>query len=352
MERRNAMQWIDLRSDTVTHPTPEMRSAMASAEVGDDVYGEDPTVNQLEERAAEILGKEAAIFVPSGTMANLIAVLVHCDRGSEVILGDQSHIYLDEAGGMSACGGIHPRPLPNQPDGTLELESIEAAIRPDDEHYPITQLICLESPHNACGGVPLTLDYLQAVRDLAQEHHLKLHLDGARIFNAAAYFDVDPRQIAQNADSVMFCFSKGLCAPVGSALCGDRAFIQKARRARKLLGGGMRQAGILAAAGLVALETILPRLAEDHQRTRRLADALVEMPGIELDTYPPQTNMIYFQLKPDSGITPEQLAQSLEERGILIFPEARIRLVLHYWIDDDAVESIIAAFREVLGNQS
>jgi len=335
MERRNAMQWIDLRSDTVTHPTPEMRSAMASAEVGDDVYGEDPTVNRLEERAAEILGKEAAIFVPSGTMANLIAVLVHCDRGSEVILGDQSHIYLDEAGGMSACGGIHPRPLPNQPDGTLKLESIEAAIRPDDEHYPITQLICLESPHNACGGVPLALDYLQAVRDLA-----------------AAYFEVDPRQIAQNADSVMFCFSKGLCAPVGSALCGDRAFIQKARRARKLLGGGMRQAGILAAAGLVALETILPRLAEDHQRTRRLADALDEIPWVEMDSYPPLTNMIYFQLKPDSGITPEQLAQSLEERGILIFPEARIRLVLHYWIDDDAVESIIAAFREVLGNQS
>lgn len=344
------MRWIDLRSDTVTHPTPEMRAAMAKAEVGDDVYGEDPTVNLLEERAAEILGKEAALFVPSGTMANLIALLVHCNRGDEVIVGDQSHIFLDEAGGMSACGGIHPHPLPNQPDGRLKLESIEAAIRPDDEHFPITRLICLESPQNACGGMPLSLAYMKAVRDLAHDHGLKLHLDGARIFNAAAQLGVDASIIAGYADSVMFCFSKGLCAPVGSALCGDRAFIHKARRARKLLGGGMRQAGILAAAGLIAFETILPRLAEDHRRTARLAEALNALPGMKLDSYPPLTNMIYFRLQPDAGITPEQLAQSLEERGILIFPEARIRLVLHYWVDDAAVDTIIAAFREILGD--
>ncbi|OQX60874.1 MAG: low-specificity L-threonine aldolase [Anaerolinea sp. 4484_236] len=253
------MKIIDLRSDTVTKPTPEMREAMATAKVGDDVYKEDPTVNRLEEMSAALLGKEAGLFLPSGTMGNLAAILAHCGRGDEIILGNLAHTFLFEAGGIAALGGVHPHTIPNQPNGTLRLEDIENAIRPDDVHFPTTRLITLENTHNRCGGTPLTAEYTQQVGDLAKKKGLKLHLDGARIFNASAALGVEPAQLSAPADSVTFCLSKGLAAPVGSVLCGSVGFIARARRMRKQLGGGMRQAGIIASAGIVALETVLPQ---------------------------------------------------------------------------------------------
>ncbi|OGO18940.1 MAG: threonine aldolase, partial [Chloroflexi bacterium RBG_16_48_8] len=257
---------IDLRSDTVTQPTPEMRQAMAEAEVGDDVYGEDPTVNQLEMMSAELLGKDSGVFVPSGTMGNLAAILAHCGRGDEVILGHLSHTFLYEAGGISALGGLHPRTIPNQEDGTLRLEDIEGAIRPDNPHYPISRLIVIENTHNRTGGSVLSVEYTRAVAEIARRNQLSLHIDGARIFNAAVAQGVAAKQLAEPAHSVTFCLSKALCAPVGSVLCGSEDFIKKVRRIRKQLGGGMRQAGILAAAGRVALQKMIHRLGEDHQR--------------------------------------------------------------------------------------
>jgi threonine aldolase len=238
------MDWIDLRSDTVTHPTEAMRQAMANAEVGDDVFGEDPTVNKLQLLAAEKVGKEAGLFVPSGTMGNLAAILAHCGRGDEVILGNKAHTFLYEAGGISALGGVHSCQLPNQPDGTLLLEDVQAAIRSNDAHQPISRLICLENTHNRCGAVALTVNYTHALGKLAHQRGLLLHLDGARIFNAAVAQGLTAKELAEPADSVTFCLSKGLCAPVGSVLCGSSEFIAKAHRIRKQLGGGMRQAGI------------------------------------------------------------------------------------------------------------
>jgi threonine aldolase len=251
------MPFIDLRSDTVTLPTPAMREAMATAEVGDDVLGEDPTINRLEAMAAERVGKEAGLFVSSGTMANLVSVLTHCARGEEIIVGDHGHIFLFEAGGASAVGGIHSRQVPNQPDATLDLAQVEAAIRPDDDHSPRTRLICLENTHNRCGGACLTPEYMGQVRALADRYGLKIHLDGARVFNAAVALGVDVRKLTRDADSVSFCLSKGLSAPVGSLVCGPADFIHEARRARKVLGGGMRQGGVIAAAGVVALEQMV-----------------------------------------------------------------------------------------------
>ncbi len=239
---------IDLRSDTVTRPTPAMRQAMADAVVGDDVYGEDPTIRRLEEMVAARLGKEAAVFVPSGTMGNLVSVLSHCGRGDELILGDQSHIFHYEQGGSAAVGGVHPRPLPNHADGTIDLNQIEDAIRSDNEHYPVTRLIALENTHNRCGGAVLTPEYVDSVGALAQAHGLKLHVDGARLWNAAVALHETPARLVAAADSVSVCFSKGLAAPVGSAVAGSHAFIRQARRMRKQVGGGMRQAGVLAAA--------------------------------------------------------------------------------------------------------
>ena len=271
------MEYVDLRSDTVTKPTPEMREAMAEAEVGDDVYRDDPTVNRLEALAAEMLGKESAIFVPSGTMGNLLALLVHCQRGDEVIVGDKSHIYLNEAGGMSALGGIQPCPLPNQKDGTLALDDILASIRTEDVHHPITRLICLENTQNICGGVPLTADYTRTVAEVTRENGLALHIDGARIFNAAASLDVDVKELVEPADSVMFCLSKGLVSPIGSMLVGTEKFIARARHLRKMLGGGMRQVGVIAAAGLISLEQMTKRLDEDHARELDTA-ALLRLP--------------------------------------------------------------------------
>jgi threonine aldolase len=346
----HSMNIIDLRSDTVTRPTPEMRAAMARAEVGDDVYGEDPTINRLQELAAQMVGKQAGLFVPSGTMGNLNAVLTHCTRGDEIILGHLSHIFYFEAGGVSALGGVHSRQVTNQPDGTLELAAIEAAIRSDDDHFPTTRLVALENTHNRCGGVALGVGYTRAVGEIAHAHGLALHLDGARLFNAAAALCVPASQLAEPADSVTFCLSKGLCAPVGSVLCGSQAFIHRARRIRKQLGGGMRQAGILAAAGIVALETMVDRLPEDHQRARQLAQGLQKIPGVRIEPGSPYTNMVFVSLGEDLPVTAPQLAERLLAQNIKVssIGERRFRLVTHYWIDQSAVDRFVKAFGETI----
>jgi threonine aldolase len=342
------MKIIDLRSDTVTHPTPAMREAMYKAEVGDDVFGEDPTVNRLEEMAAERLGKEAALFVASGTMGNLVALLTHCGRGDEVIVGDRCHTYLFEQGGMAALGGITPWPVPNQPDGTLRLEDIEGAIRGDNVHFPRTRLICLENTHNMCSGLPLPLEYTAQVARLAHDYGLVVHLDGARVFNAAAALGVDVREVVEEVDSVMFCLSKGLCAPVGSLLCGSASFIAEARRARKVVGGGMRQVGVLAAAGIVALEQMADRVGEDHVRAKRLAEGLAEIPGVKVS--PVMSNILYFRLAKDVSKTSEEVVAELAERGVRVMGrlDGRFRLVTHYWIGDEDVETTIEAVRAVI----
>ena len=344
------MDFIDLRSDTVTKPTPEMREAIANAEVGDDVYGDDPTVNLLQELAAEMTGKQAGLFVPSGTMGNLAAILTHCQRGDEVILGQKNHTFLFEAGGISALGGIHSYQLQNQPDGSLLLSDVEAAIRSDDPHEPITRLVCLENTHNRCGGTVQTPEYTRQLTDLAHAHGLKVHLDGARIFNAAAALNVPVKKLAEPVDSVTFCLSKGLCAPVGSVLCGETEFIKKANRARKMLGGGMRQAGVLAAAGIVALQKMTSRLSEDHRRARDLAEGLSENRCIVLDAGTPATNMVFFNLAPNVKISAPEVEEKLKARGILASAsgQRRFRLVIHYWIDDAAINETVAAFADLL----
>ena len=345
------MEIIDLRSDTVTLPTPAMRQAMAQAPVGDDVYGEDPTINRLQAMAAAMLGKEAALFVPSGTMGNLASILAQCTRGDEVILGNQAHTFLFEAGGISALGGVHSCQLVNQPDGTLALDDIHRAIRADDAHQPITRLVSLENTHNRCGGVALTAEYTRAVGELCHQNGILLHLDGARLFNAAAALDVPASVLAAPADSVTFCLSKGLCAPVGSLICGSHDFIQRAHRIRKQLGGGMRQAGVLAAAGIVALESMPACLGEDHARARRLAQQLATIPGLQLDPGTPYTNMIFMSLKDDiSGLDAQAVADQLLKKGVKVgaVGSRRFRLVTHYWIDDAAVDRAAAAFSEVL----
>ncbi|MBE3119461.1 MAG: low-specificity L-threonine aldolase [Candidatus Atribacteria bacterium] len=341
------MEFVDLRSDTVTKPTPAMREAMAKAEVGDDVYGEDPTVNRLQEMAAEMMGKEAGLFVASGTMGNLAGVLAHCQRGDEVIVGNKAHTFLFEAGGISVLGGVHSCQLPNQPDGSLALEDIEVAIRPDDPHDPITRLICLENTHNRCGGTYQTPEYMNRVSEFARGRGLSVHLDGARIFNAAAVQGIKAKELAGPVDSVTFCLSKGLCAPVGSVLCGSKEFIRKAHRLRKMLGGGMRQAGILAAAGIVALETMTGRLSEDHARARKLADGLKQVPGLVLDPEVPATNMVFLSLTPEVKSDTSEVVEKLKRRGILagVTGQRSFRLVLHYWIDDTGVKKTVAAFR-------
>ena len=344
------MKYIDLRSDTVTQPTPEMREAMAEAEVGDDVYRDDPTVNRLEELAAEMLGKESSIFVPSGTMGNLLALLVHCQRGDEVIVGNSSHIYLNEAGGMAALGGIQACPLPNQNDGTLLLDDIRASIRTEDVHHPITRLICLENTQNICGGVPLTSGYTRQVAEIARQNGLALHIDGARIFNSAVAQNVSVKDLVEPADSVMFCLSKGLASPVGSMLVGSQKFIARARHLRKMLGGGMRQVGVLAAAGIISLEKMVDRLADDHIRARKLADGLRRVKGVVIDEGSPQSNMVYLNLADDVQIDSEQVCEQARPMGILLDAEnsRRFRLVTHYWIDDNAVDQTVTAFQEIL----
>ena len=283
------------------------------------VFEEDPTVNRLEELAAERVGKEAALLVSSGTMGNLVSTLTHCARGEEAILGDKSHIFLNEAGGMSALGGIHPHTVCNQSDGTIRLEDIESAIRGNNVHFPRTRLVCLENTHNRCSGLALTPDYCDSVAERKKKYGLKLHLDGARIFNAAVALNIDVTNLTRSADSVSFCLSKGLSAPVGSLVCGSREFITRARRNRKILGGGMRQAGIIAAAGIEALDQMVQRLAEDHRNARRLAEGISSIDGLEIDLSQVQTNIIYFNLN-KSQASAQKFLGSLEAKGVKFLP--------------------------------
>ncbi|MEW5908596.1 MAG: low-specificity L-threonine aldolase [Thermodesulfobacteriota bacterium] len=343
------MPVIDLRSDTVTHPTPAMRNAMATAEVGDDVFGEDPTVIRLETMAADRMGKEAALFVASGTMANLVSQLSHCVRGDEMILGDQSHIFCYEQGGSAAIGGIHPRSIRNLPDGTMHVEEIEASIRPDNLHFPKSRLIVIENTHNRCDGNPIDGEYMISVKEIARRHQLCIHVDGARIFNAAVALNTDPEKLVSDADSVSFCLSKGLAAPVGSLVCGSGEFIRRARRNRKVLGGGMRQAGVLAAAGIVALTEMADRLGEDHENAQLLARGLSQIKGLSIDPQRFRTNIIYFEVV-RKRVTPLQLADSLSKEGLRVIPVGprRLRAVTHYQIRKKDIESALKIFFKVM----
>ncbi len=343
------MRQVDLRSDTITRPTDAMRRAMAEAEVGDDVFGEDPTIRRLEEMAAKRLGKDAAMYVPSGTMGNMTSLLSHCGRGDEIILGDQSHIYIYEQGGASALGGIHPRPIHNEPDGTIDLDAVEAAIRPVDVHQPTTRLIVLENTHNRCNGSPLSPDYMRQVRKLADRHGLKVHVDGARIFNSAVAQGLNVRQLAADADSVTFCLSKGLAAPVGSVVCGPPDFITRARRARKVLGGGMRQAGVLAAAGIVALNEMVDRLAEDHANARRLGEGLAKVPGLAVSLELVKTNILFIRIEGAKIAAPE-LAERLKAEGVLVLAldPRRLRAVTQYHVNAEDIDYAVQVFKKVL----
>jgi len=341
---------IDLRSDTVTLPTDEMREAMNNAEVGDDVYQEDPTINRLEELAAKKLGKEAALFVPSGTMGNLIAVLTHCQRGDEVILEMDSHIYYYEVGGMSAVAGVIPRLIAGD-KGILDPQDIKRALREENLHYPKTTLICVENTHNRAGGTIIPPEIIEEICQLGHERNIQVHLDGARIFNAAVALNIEPALLTKNVDSVMFCLSKGLSAPVGSILAGSKEFIQRARKNRKMLGGGMRQAGILAAAGIIALEKMVDRLKEDHKNARILGEGLADIGGIKVDLETIQTNMACFDLQ-ESSMDTFQFLPKLAEYNILGSPRppTKVRLVTHYGIIEDDIYATIKAIKEIVKN--
>ncbi len=344
------MDTIDLRSDTVTQPSAAMRQAMADAAVGDDVYGEDPTVNLLQQRAAELFGQEAALLVTSGTQGNLVAMLTHAPRGSEVILGDRSHIFLYEQGGLAALGGIMPHTLPVQQDGTLRLDDMAAAVRVDNVHFPRTRVIALENTQGTVGGVPLSSDYVAKVVQFAHARGLKVHIDGARIFNAATHYGITPAALMAGADSLTFCLSKGLGAPVGSVLVGSRQFIDEARRMRKLLGGGMRQAGILAAAGLIALESMRQRLQQDHDNAAYFAARLAEIPQLRLLSC--HTNFVFFALEESVALSAEEFSARLQRSNILLQPyhgtARRFRAVFHCWIDQARVDRVVAAMQDVL----
>jgi len=345
------METIDLRSDTVTHPTPEMRQAMANAVVGDDVYGEDPTVNQLEAEAAKLFGMEAGLFVTSGTQGNLIALLTHVPRGGEIIVGDKAHIFLYEQGGCAALGGIVPHILPVQNDGTLRLNDIEKAIRPDNAHFPRTKLVAIENTQGTVGGMPLTVEYTRQVAELAHNNGLKFHIDGARIFNAATANNVSPAEMIVGADSMTFCLSKGLGAPAGSILVGSKDFIQEAHRMRKVLGGGMRQAGVLAAAGLIALHKMSQRLHEDHDNAALLAEQLKGIPHLEVLSQ--QTNFVFFNLLESASISPTEFIARLKEENIMMSPypgyERKFRAVLHFWITPERINKVVNVIKEALG---
>ncbi|KAJ9682475.1 hypothetical protein PVL29_018404 [Vitis rotundifolia] len=344
---------VDLRSDTVTKPTETMRAAMAIAEVDDDVLVYDPTADRLETEMARITGKEAALFVPSGTMGNLISVLVHCEvRGSEVILGDNCHIHIYENGGISTLGGVHPRTVKNNEDGTMDINLIEAAIRdPRGELvYPTTRLICLENTHANCGGRCLPAEYIDRVGELAKKHGLKLHIDGARIFNASIALGVPVHRLLQAADSASVCLSKGLGAPVGSVIVGSKSFIAKARRLRKTLGGGMRQVGIICAAALVALQENIAKLEGDHKKAKILAEGLNQIKGLKVNVTSVETNIVYFEIVEGSNITAEKLCKYLQEHGVLIMPESssRIRVVLHHQISGTDVQYTLSCIQQAV----
>ncbi len=334
------MSVIDLRSDTVTQPTAAMREAMLAAETGDDVYGEDPTVILLERRLAADLGFSAGMFVPSGTMSNLLALMAHCERGDEYIVGQQAHTYKYEGGGAAVLGSIQPQPIEMEADGTLDLARVEAAIKPDNFHFARSRLLVLE---NTMHGKVLPLDYLAAARDFSHRHRLALHLDGARLYNAAVKLGCDACEITRHFDTVSVCLSKGLGAPVGSVLCGSEAFIVKARRLRKMVGGGMRQAGILAAAGLYALEHNIGRLADDHRRALQLGDELAAL-GFAVE--PVQTNMVYVEM----GEKAAALTAFCAQRGIRLTPATRLRLVTHMDLQDEHLPVVVNAFAEFAEN--
>jgi threonine aldolase len=331
---------VDLRSDTVTRPSAGMRAAMAEAELGDDVFGDDPTVNALQARIAALLGKEAALFMPSGTQSNLAAIISHCGRGDEYLVGQLAHCYRYEAGGAAVLGSVQPQPLPNQPDGTLALADIEAAIKPDDEHFARSRLLCLE---NTWGGQVLPLDYIAEACALARRHELTTHLDGARLFNAAVQSGRPARDIAAHFDSVSVCFSKGLGAPVGSALVGSRDLIRRAHRWRKMLGGALRQSGVLAAAALYALDHHIDRLADDHALAARLAEGLRGIAGLGVQS--PQTNMVFVDVP--AAKAPGLLGH-LKQSGVLTTGDQRLRFVTHLDVDAAGVDRAVAALRQHL----
>lgn len=333
---------IDLRSDTVTQPTPAMREAMAHAEVGDDVFGEDPTVKRLESMAAGLLGKEAAVFVASGTMGNLTSLLALCERGDEAIVGSESHILHYEVAGAAGAGGIQLREAPNDARGRLDLDAVAATIRGQNIHFPRTAAVCLENTHNRCGGGVLTADEIAEVAKLAHRHGAAVHLDGARIFNAAVALGVPAAELAADVDTVTFCLSKGLSAPVGSLVCGAADVIARVRKARKILGGGMRQAGVIAAAGVVALETMIDRLAEDHENARLLAEGLSQAPGVRIDPETVQTNIVVFDVNEGPAFQ-----SRLREAGVLTtgFGPTRLRMVTHFGITRDDIEQALERVR-------
>jgi threonine aldolase len=338
---------IELRSDTFTLPSPEMRRAIAEAELGDDVFGEDPTVNRLQALAAERLGKEAALLTASGTMSNLLALLSHCQRGDEVLLGSEAHILHYEAAGGAALGGLELRPIPNDSRGFIDPAAIEEAVRSPDIHEPHTGLLCLENTQNRCGGTVLSEADLEAMAQVARRWGFPVHLDGARVFNAAVALDVPVAQVVRPVDSVAFSLCKGLACPVGSVLCGSAEFIQRARRYRKMVGGGMRQAGIIAAAGIVALESMIDRLAEDHENARLLAQGLAAVPGVHL--VPPQvdSNMVFFTL---DGVNAFELASRLSQAKVLCLAEAgRVRVVTHCGIERADIEEALERIRATVG---
>ncbi len=340
------MKVIDLRSDTVTRPTPAMLEAMVRAELGDDVLGDDPTVQRLEALAAQQMGKEAALFTASGTMSNLLALLSHCERGDEVIVGHESHILHYEVGGAFALGGLGLRPVPNDAKGRLDLDQLRLAIRGHDVHLPRTGLVCLENTHNRCGGTVLTAEDTAAVAAVARGHGLPLHLDGARIFNAAVALGVPVARLALHADSISFSLCKGLACPIGSLLCGSGRFIQRARKFRKMLGGGMRQVGVVAAPGIVALETMIDRLAEDHANAQLLAQGLSQIAGLRLDPPQVETNLVF--LFPE-GLDLQDLQRRLEKEGVLALVEdGRLRMVTHYGIQRGDIEEALERIRRVM----
>jgi len=331
---------IDFRSDTVTRPTQKMREAMAGAEVGDDVYGDDPTINSLQAYAAERLGFEAALFTATGTQANLLAIMAHCGRGDEYLCGQTAHNYRFEGGGAAVLGSVQPQPIENEPDGSISLEKARAAIKPDDSHFAITRLLSLE---NTIGGKVLSLEYQRQARAFCDEHNLQLHLDGARVFNAAVESDCDVTGITRHYDSVSVCLSKGLGAPVGSLLLGSEAFIERAKRLRKMLGGGMRQAGILAAAGRIALEQGPLRLQEDHDNARYLSAGLAEIPQLEIIPDSTRTNIVFAHCRLGKA---EELREYLAGQGILIKAGDPIRFVTHLDVNKSDVDALLGTIRQ------
>jgi len=342
---------IDIRSDTVTEPTQAMRKAMAEAKVGDDVYGDDPTVNKLEKLGAAMLGKEAALFVPSGTFGNQLALFTWCQRGTEVLLGEECHIIQHEAGAASIIAGVQTRPIP-APDGALTARALRERLRKQDLHMPSTSLICIENAHSLGRSVPLSS--MDDVRNIADEWKLPVHLDGARIFNAAVALGCDVKDIASRADSVMFCLSKGLCAPVGSLLAGNKNFIKQARLKRKIMGGAMRQVGILAAAGIIALEEQTSRIGEDHKRARKIACELAKLAGVIIKPRETEINMVFFSWPPaEDNKTAAKVVEIYKKHKIIINPpeKGQFRFVTHYWIGDAEVEAILNASREAFGGE-